>query len=252
MHNSCNSDSNDPTKPFPCSTLGFTCKDFDIGYIPVDVEVIRTGVLSIKTTTDFPYNPLSIDVESQCTELKFPNGNGVYNQSIYSVSLTPDSIVYIPFAITATECGNFECEVTYEFSVFNEQEEEITCKDSTKVKAYVATCEWQECLTGNSRQTISAVYCNPEVDCSDDLCNNPALQKLAVMVGIDQAIRFKIEKKDWAQVDALFRRGIAMCDCTAETQDCKGEGCHDCKDCKDCGGDCHCKDKNKGGCNNGC
>lgn len=221
------------TQIFPCNQVNFTCPDFQAGYLPTDTQVILTGLLSIEASNDWPLNQFSFDVESHCGELRFPDGNGVYNQPTYSVQIIPGQTTYIPFALTLTECGKNECRVSYEFD-YDFEETTITCTGETRVHSYNATCEWQECLVGTSRETITPVYCNPETDCSPDLCNNPGLQKLAVLVGIDQTLAYKIEQQQWAQVDELFKRGLGLCECTAKPNPCDDCGPDDTSDkCKD-------------------
>ena len=219
---------------FPCSEIDFTCKDFQVGYVPDDVQVIQTGLLSITATEDFPLASLAIDVESHCSELRFPNGSGVYNQATYTVTVLRGQTVYIPFGLKLTECGKFECVVSYEFNI-DQDEDVITCESEAKVHAYNATCDWQECLVGTSRDSVSSVFCNPEVDCNPDLCESPELQRLSVLVALDKTLNYKIAQGQWSQVDALFRRGLEICDCIEKPNPCPGceekrmrdEDCHE-------------------------
>jgi len=175
----------------------------------------------------------TFDVESHCGELKFPDAAGNYDEPTYTVTVTRGEITYIPFALTLTECGKNECRVSYEFEI-EDEEGSFTCTGETKMHSYNATCEWQECLVGTSRETISPVYCDPLNDCNPDLCDNPGLQKLAVMVGIDQILGYKIEQQQWSQVNELFKRGLGLCECTAKPNPCDDCGPNDTREeCKD-------------------
>lgn len=233
----------------PCSLVNFSCGGYNIGYIPINTDVVHTGELAITIDPTYPYIGVICTITSGCPEIQFDNGSGQYTQADIDITLVAGTTIYVPFQINVTACGQFQCNIKYEWIKQISEKEVIDCSAETIITAYIPDCDWQNCLTGTTKDTVSAVYCNPLVDCNDDICHDKNLQRLATMVAFDQIIKYKIIQKDWIQVNELYKKALNLCTCTANyspcgTPDC---GCQDNSnpDCQDC------QDKNVGGCD-GC
>jgi hypothetical protein len=193
-----------------CDTLGFSEGQYNVGYIPANQDVRLSGLIRFDVSPDFPFTNRTLNIDSECTQVKFPGQSGYTTN--YTIFISPDNQYYIPFQINLEdECGEFECKINYIFQ-WEEGNEIFTCEGSTTIYSYNATCEQQECLL-----KASEVYCNLDIACVDDICNDPCYQRFMRLFLIDEILQFKIEKKDWVAVNDLYKQalvGICPCDCS--------------------------------------
>ena len=193
-----------------CDSVFFTQPEFDAGYIPANQNIVLGGLLSMTGGPDLPF-PVQVSIDSQCNQVKFPDNVGGYVPNTV-VTVNPNGVSYIPFRINAGgECGDFECELTYIFEIEDPDGNPIVCEGSAKIVAYVANCDFQDCLL-----KASEAYCNLDAECVTDLCADPCYQRFMRMVVIDDILTYKIAQKDWATVHELYDialNQICNCDC---------------------------------------
>lgn len=195
-----------------CQNISWDNSEFNVGYIPFNQDVIRTGLLSITASPDLAFTAV-LSISADCTtQIKFPNNAGVYNQDSYSLNMIADSTEYVPFRINlGTACGEFLCEIKYIFEYEDAEGNPVICEGSTNVKAYNASCDFEECLL-----KASEAYCNMDHECTDDICDDPCYQRFIRLALIDDILGFKITQKDWATVNNLYDialNQICNCDC---------------------------------------
>ena len=200
----------------PCSSVRFIETQFDTGYIPANTAVVLTGLIGVQMDSGFPVDTYNITITSHCSQVKFPNGSGVYNQDTYSLGIIKGQTTYVPFRINLEDaCGEFNCKISYAFTIETVVDGVLKvydCESETNLVSYNASCDFQKCLLD-----ASEVYCNLDLDCVDDICSNPCYQRFIRLSTIDDILRYKIEQQDWQTVDKLYSIALEqICNCNCD------------------------------------
>jgi len=215
-----------------CDKIRFTKDVYNLGYVHIGGDfdtnpMIFAGVLAVELDPDMPRGQLTL-ISSCPNQIKFVDWLNstpqLVNPYYYQVPtpppnpsnlLTGGNTYYIPFNLDVRECGEFECEISYEYvyEVPNTSPAEtIVCTGTTKIMAYQATCDFVTCLL-----EASEVYCNLDESCIEEICDNPCYQRFVRLFLIDQTIDYKVSRFDWKAVDGLYKQAlvdICPCDCS--------------------------------------
>lgn len=195
-----------------CDTIGFSQGSYNVGYIPANTNVVLSGLIRFDVSPDFPFTNRTVSIDSECSQITFPSQGGYISN--YTFTINPDNQYYIPFKINLEGvCGEFNCKINYIFE-WEDEDGSYSCEGSTTIYAYNATCEQQECLL-----KASEVYCNLDIACVDDICNDPCYQRFMRLYLINDILLLKIANKDWMAVNDLYKQAledICPCDCNGK------------------------------------
>ena len=208
-----------------CEKISFTKSVYDLGYVHQDTDfsiypMNFVGVLAVKTEVGLPPGQLTL-ISSCPDQIKFVDWqNNLVNPYFYEVPVPPPNpgnlltggnTYYITFNLALTECGAFECEISYSYVYDYINGDPQECTGTTTIKAYNATCDFETCFL-----QAAEVYCTLDMGCIDDICKDPCYQKLVKLFLIDKTIRYKITRWDWDTINKLYDQalnGICNCDC---------------------------------------